>query len=43
MKPKAEQLKTPESKPDANDDLKSPPLAELEAKLGSSPDGLRNG
>jgi H+-transporting ATPase len=40
MKPKAEQLKTPESKPDANDDLKSPPLAELEAKLGSSPDGL---
>jgi H+-transporting ATPase len=30
----------PESKPEANDDLKSLPLAEVEKKLGSSPDGL---
>jgi H+-transporting ATPase len=30
----------PGSKPDAKDDLKSLPLAEVEKKLGSSPDGL---
>src|SRR5580658_10732675 len=30
----------PESKPDVKDDLKSLPLAEVEKKLGSSPDGL---
>ncbi len=48
MKPNADQPKPPESKPgskpnakpDAKDDLKSLPLAELEKKLGSSPDGL---
>ena len=28
------------SKPDAKDDLKSLPLAEVEKQLGSSPDGL---
>ncbi len=31
---------TAASKPDAKDDLKSLPMAEVEAKLGSSPDGL---
>ncbi len=30
----------PDSKPDAKEDLKSLPMPELEAKLGSSPDGL---
>ena len=30
----------PEVKPDAKDDLKSLPMPELQAKLGSSPDGL---
>ena len=40
MNAKADQPKTPESKPDAKDDLKSLPLAEVEKKLGSSPDGL---
>src|SRR5271155_4066724 len=30
----------PQSKPNATDDLKSLPLAEVERKLGSSPDGL---
>ena len=30
----------PKSKPEAQDDLKSLPLAEVEKKLGSSPDGL---
>jgi H+-transporting ATPase len=40
MKPNADQPKTPESKLDAKDDLKTLPLAELEKKLGSSPDGL---
>jgi H+-transporting ATPase len=30
----------PGSKPDVNDDLKSLPLAEVEKRLGSSPDGL---
>jgi H+-transporting ATPase len=33
-------MTTPESKPDSKDDLKSMPLPELQAKLGSSPDGL---
>src|SRR6202453_3770375 len=44
MGPKAEDPKAPASKPgstaDAKDDLKSLPLAEVEKKLGSSPDGL---
>jgi H+-transporting ATPase len=30
----------PDAKPDAKDDLKTLPLAEVEKKLGSSPDGL---
>jgi H+-transporting ATPase len=44
MEPNAAKRKTPESKPgsaaDAKDDLKSLPMPELQAKLGSSPDGL---
>ena len=44
LKPDADQPKAPASKPgtkpDAKDDLKSLPLAEVEKKLGSSPDGL---
>jgi len=44
MEPNADQPKAPESKPgskpDAKDDLKSLPMPELQAKLGSSPDGL---
>ncbi len=44
MKPNTAQPKAPESKPgskpNAKDDLKSLPLAEVEKKLGSSPDGL---
>ena len=52
MKPDTDQHKAPESKPDAkvdakpdakpdpNEDLKSLPMAEVEKKLGSSPDGL---
>ena len=44
MKPDTDQPKAPESKsdtkPDANDELKSLPLQEVEKKLGSSPDGL---
>ena len=40
MKPMTDQPKAPESKPDAKDDLKSLPMPELQAKLGSSPDGL---
>ena len=40
MKPIAHQSEAPESKPDANKDLKSLPLPELLVKLGSSPDGL---
>jgi len=44
MKPTADQPKPPEfkpgSKPHAKDDLKTLPLAEVEKKLGSSPDGL---
>ena len=41
--PKATESKPdvkPDSKPDAKDDLKSLPLADVEKKLGSSPDGL---
>ena len=37
MKPNAEK---PESKSESKDDLKSIPMPELQAKLGSSPDGL---
>ncbi|MGA8689544.1 MAG: cation-transporting P-type ATPase, partial [Methyloceanibacter sp.] len=44
MKLTADQPKAPESKPgpkpDAKDDLKTLPLAEVERKLGWSPDGL---
>jgi H+-transporting ATPase len=44
MKRNADQPKAPDSKPgskpDSKDDLKSLPLAEVEKKLGSSPDGL---
>jgi H+-transporting ATPase len=43
MEPTADQPKAPESKPgspDAKVDLKSLPMPELQAKLGSSPDGL---
>jgi H+-transporting ATPase len=48
MKPKVDQPKAPESKPgpkpdakpDTKDDLKSMPLADVEKRLGSSPDGL---
>jgi len=40
MKPNAEQPQTPRSKPNANDDLKSLPMPELQAKLASSGDGL---
>jgi H+-transporting ATPase len=44
MKPSADLPKAPvskqESKPDAKDDLKLLPMPELQAKLGSSPDGL---
>ena len=44
MKPDADQAKAPgskpTSKPDAKDDLKTLPMAEVEKKLGSSPDGL---
>ena len=48
MKPNADQPKAPEpkpsasaeSKPDAKDDLKTLPLAEVEKKLESSADGL---
>ena len=44
MEPDADQPKGPESKPgsnpDAKDDLKSLPMPQLQAKLGSSPDGL---
>ena len=47
MEPNAAQPKAPASKPgskpDAKDDLKSLPLAEVEKKLGSSPDGLTSG
>ena len=40
MKPIAHQAKAPESKPDANENLQSLPLPELQARLGSSPDGI---
>ena len=44
MEPNADESKAPESKPgskpNAKDDLKSLPMPELQAKLGSSPDGL---
>jgi H+-transporting ATPase len=44
MKPNTDQSKLPqaqpEPKPAANDDLKTLPLAEVEKKLASSPDGL---
>ncbi len=40
MKPNTDQLKAPGSKPNAQDDLKSLPMPELQAKLGSSPNGL---
>jgi H+-transporting ATPase len=44
MKPNADQLKVPGSKPgeksDAKDELKSLAMPELEKRLGSSPDGL---
>jgi H+-transporting ATPase len=44
VKPNADQPKAseskPGSKPNAKDDLKSLPMPELQAKLGSSPDGL---
>jgi H+-transporting ATPase len=44
MKPNTDRPKAPESKPGskpvANDDLKSLPMPELEAKLGSSTGGL---
>ena len=44
MKPNADQPQAPDSKPgakpDAKEDLKSLPMAEVEKKLGSSPDGL---
>ena len=44
MEANADQPKAPEakpgSKPESKDDLKSLPMPELEAKLGSSPDGL---
>ncbi len=39
-KPDAKPSSKPGSKPDAKDDLKTLPLAEVEKKLGSSPDGL---
>jgi hypothetical protein len=46
-KPDADEFKAagskpsaPESKPAAQDDLKSLPLQKVEKKLGSSPDGL---
>lgn len=44
MKPNTDQPTAPEStpgaQPNAKDDLKSLPMPELQAKLGSSPDGL---
>ena len=39
-KPDAKTGAKPDAKPDAKDDLKTLPLAEVEKKLGSSPDGL---
>ncbi len=39
-KPDAKAAAKPNTKPDPKDDLKSLPIAEVEKKLGSSPDGL---
>jgi H+-transporting ATPase len=39
-KPDAKADTKPDAKPDAKDDLKTLPMAEVEKKLGSSPDGL---
>ncbi len=39
-KPDAKAEPKPDAKPDATDDLKTLPLADVEKKLGSSPDGL---
>ena len=39
-KPEVKDDTKPNAKPDAKDDLKTLPLAEVEKKLGSSPDGL---
>ena len=39
-KAKTDAVSLPKLKPIAKDDLKSLPLAEVEKKLGSSPDGL---
>jgi H+-transporting ATPase len=41
IKPVADRSKAPKSQPDAKDDLKTLPLAEVQKKLGSSPDGLK--
>lgn len=40
MKPNTDQPKANAQRPDAKEDLKSLPMPELQAKLGSSPDGL---
>ncbi len=40
MEPNADQPESPESKPNVKDDLESLPMPELQAKLGTSPDGL---
>ena len=47
MKPKSEPSKSPDAKtkdkPDSKDDLKTLPIAEVEKRLESSPDGLTQG
>ena len=40
MKQDTEKSRTPESKSDSNDDLKSLPMKEVEKKLGSTTNGL---
>ncbi|MEO8231673.1 MAG: cation-transporting P-type ATPase, partial [Ignavibacteriota bacterium] len=40
MKHDTDKSKTPESKPDTKDDLKTLPLSEVEKKLESTPEGL---
>jgi len=40
MKPHSRQAQSSDAKPDTQDDLKSLPMPELQAKLESSPDGL---
>ena len=40
MNATAAQPKAPKSKPATKDDLKTLPMAEVEKKLGSSPEGL---